>query len=597
MKIAFIIILSLVVLFSCEESDSTPPSITILSPQEDAIVSEIVQVTCIATDNVKVKKVELWIDGASTGITDKSEPYTLLWNTSQYEDGASYIITVRSYDTSDNQSDSDPVTITIDQSDAYPTPINIASIRYDTENMTVDWQRSQVDDFDRYDLYSGADIASLGLLTSIYEQDSTRYILEEFSPTVNNFFRITVFDTVGLSSTGEPESNILRLGPNPVDVTSVSYTSSQMIVNWEKYRSNHGDDFVSYELLYSETEDGVITTLGEISEIEVTSFVLTEFDPMHENWFWVKVTGFWGLTSMGVGQTNAIQMAPEAVFNALPNVGTTATVFSFDASESVDQEEETNQLEVRWDWENDGIWDTEYTIVKTANHQFDTSGSFLTHLEVRDSWGLVGSVHNPILVVEEFSDIDGNVYRAVPIGTQTWMIDNLKVKHYRDGTEIVDMIGGDEWTNIDTGGYYNYDNSEDNFETYGNLYNWFAVVDSSGLAPEGWHIPSDNEWRTLLDFLGGSGVAGGKMKEIGLAYWRSPNAEATNESGFSALPGGMLYHQYGSSIHMNSAGYFWTATGLGEATARYWYLHYASANADNGFKYKLDGLSVRCVKD
>ncbi|MBL7046213.1 MAG: hypothetical protein ISR95_01025, partial [Candidatus Marinimicrobia bacterium] len=182
-KIAFIIILSLVVLFSCEESDSTPPSITILSPQEDAIVSEIVQVTCIATDNVKVKKVELWIDGASTGITDKSEPYTLLWNTSQYEDGASYIITVRSYDTSDNQSDSDPVTITIDQSDAYPTPINIASIRYDTENMTVDWQRSQVDDFDRYDLYSGADIASLGLLTSIYEQDSTRYILEEFSPT------------------------------------------------------------------------------------------------------------------------------------------------------------------------------------------------------------------------------------------------------------------------------------------------------------------------------------------------------------------------------------------------------------------------------
>ena len=192
------------------------------------------------------------------------------------------------------------------------------------------------------------------------------------------------------------------------------------------------------------------------------------------------------------------------------------------------------------------------------------------------------------------SDIDGNVYRTITIGTQTWMAENLKVTKYRNGNAIPNVTDGDEWYNLTTGAYCDYENTPSNSAVYGKLYNWFAVADSRNIAPTGWHVPSDTEWTTLTTFLGGEDVAGGKLKEKGTAHWLSPNEGATNETGFSALPGGNYFG--GSFIYLGSNGSWWSSTAN---TSDAWY---RGMVYDNGEVYRssssqTNGFSVRCVRD
>lgn len=193
------------------------------------------------------------------------------------------------------------------------------------------------------------------------------------------------------------------------------------------------------------------------------------------------------------------------------------------------------------------------------------------------------------------TDIDGNVYQTVTIGTQVWMAENLKVTQYRNGDAIPNVTDQTTWEYLTTGAYCEYDNDLNNVATYGRLYNWYAVNDSRDLAPEGWHVPSDNEWQILIDLLGGATVAGGKMKEAGYSHWDSPNTGATNESGFSVLPGG-----YRDGVNFYTVGisaYFWSATERSSIYAwkRFLYNYHSHANRDS--HGKRAGFSVRCVKD
>jgi len=194
-------------------------------------------------------------------------------------------------------------------------------------------------------------------------------------------------------------------------------------------------------------------------------------------------------------------------------------------------------------------------------------------------------------------DIDGNVYRTVKIGKQIWMAENLKVKHYRNGEDIPNVSDNATWEGLTTGAYCEYCNDVENAAIYGRLYNWYAVNDSRHLAPLGWHVPSDNEWRTLVDRLGGNEIAGGKMKEVGTGHWKSPNTGATNRSGFSALPGGGR-DSIGSFSKMGEVVYFWSCTwnpdGAGNRI-----LSWRSSNSDslNICLNPKNGFSVRCVKD
>jgi uncharacterized protein (TIGR02145 family) len=155
------------------------------------------------------------------------------------------------------------------------------------------------------------------------------------------------------------------------------------------------------------------------------------------------------------------------------------------------------------------------------------------------------------------TDIDGNVYKTVRIGNQWWMAENLKVRHYRNGDSIPDITDGDEWPDLSSGGLCSYDNDPNNALIYGHLYNWYAVNDSRNIAPLGWHVPYESELQRLVDYLGGDSVAGGKLKEAGLAHWLSPNAGATNSSGFTALPGGYRFGG-GTFEYLGARGIFWS---------------------------------------
>jgi len=208
---------------------------------------------------------------------------------------------------------------------------------------------------------------------------------------------------------------------------------------------------------------------------------------------------------------------------------------------------------------------------------------------------------NPVLInfnqdinYGSVADIDGNIYRTVVIGTQEWMAENLRTTLLNDGTPVSFVPDASAWnsTAFTYPGYCWYNNDS---VSYGALYNWYSV--SSGkLCPAGWHVPSDEEWNVMVDYLGGKDVAGGKLKEKGLSHWFSPNAGATNESGFTALPGGYRY-SIGSFNGIGRFGYWWTSTSLFETEAVYRSMSNNYPNIDRSSSSKKTGMSVRCVKD
>jgi len=205
------------------------------------------------------------------------------------------------------------------------------------------------------------------------------------------------------------------------------------------------------------------------------------------------------------------------------------------------------------------------------------------------------------------TDIDGNVYQTVSIGAQVWMAENLKVTHYRNGEAIPNVTVSAAWVGLTSGAYCEYDNDANNVAAYGRLYNWYTVADSRNIAPAGWHLASDAEWKQLEMYLGMSQAEadqagwrgtdeGGKLKEAGTTHWLSPNTDATNESGFSGLPGGYRYLG-GQYYDVGSHAVFWSSTEASSGFAWCRNLGYAFSGVHRYDGGKDDGFSVRCVKD
>jgi uncharacterized protein (TIGR02145 family) len=193
-------------------------------------------------------------------------------------------------------------------------------------------------------------------------------------------------------------------------------------------------------------------------------------------------------------------------------------------------------------------------------------------------------------------DIDGNYYNTIKIGVQIWMAENLRTTKFNDGESIPRVTDGAEWVNLSTPGYCWYDNDSTTYAfTYGALYNWYTI-NTGKLCPKGWHVPNDIEWITLTDYLGGSDIAGGKLKEAGTIHWISPNTGATNESGFKALPGGDRWNNaiFGA---MGYQGFWWSSTEYSSTNARYRTIFHIYTNALRGSTYKEYGLSVRCLRN
>jgi uncharacterized protein (TIGR02145 family) len=193
-------------------------------------------------------------------------------------------------------------------------------------------------------------------------------------------------------------------------------------------------------------------------------------------------------------------------------------------------------------------------------------------------------------------DIEGNTYKTVRIGEQVWMAENLRTSTFSDGSEIPDVTSATGWTGLTTPGFCWYNNDEAaNKDTYGALYNFYSVV-SGTLCPDGWHVPSRDEWQKLRDASGDTLTEGGKLKESGTLHWKTPNTGAVNSYGFSALPAGIRYFE-GT---FNSASFFtafWSSTEADNEKAWYFSLYYCDSIAAMNRISKKDGFSIRCVKN
>jgi uncharacterized protein (TIGR02145 family) len=222
--------------------------------------------------------------------------------------------------------------------------------------------------------------------------------------------------------------------------------------------------------------------------------------------------------------------------------------------------------------------------------------------------GKTGYGSNEVAFLTLLKDVEGNTYKVVRIGDQIWMAENLRTTKYRSGVSVQAVRGRSvTWGELTSGAWCSYkDDPAFYAPTYGHLYNWYAIADARGLCPAGWHMPGDGEWTVLIDELGGSELAGGKMKatgtlEAGTGLWRAPNTGANNSSGFSGIPGGAVSTSpYPSDYFywLGEGGSWWSSTSNSNGYSLYISLYYTdddvrrSSHGDKNY-----GFSVRCIRD
>jgi len=222
------------------------------------------------------------------------------------------------------------------------------------------------------------------------------------------------------------------------------------------------------------------------------------------------------------------------------------------------------------------------------------------------------NLFNPDITYGSMTDIDGNIYKTVTIGTQTWMAENLKTTKYNDDTPIPNVTDDDTWKNLTTGAYCNYDNLESNAEIYGRLYNWYAV-NTGKLAPAGWHVPTDDDWTILKNYLIANGYSYGGIKDenniakslcakTNWALSSTPGTPGTvpennNSSGFTALPGGTRYYGNGHFSSIGKYGGWWSSTESSGSNAGFRSLSYDYKDLGISNHNKVNGFSVRLVRD
>jgi uncharacterized protein (TIGR02145 family) len=241
-----------------------------------------------------------------------------------------------------------------------------------------------------------------------------------------------------------------------------------------------------------------------------------------------------------------------------------------------------------------GLAEGTYTI--TAKNQNGCIGSAIIVLSNISNTCNTNALNNN-LTYGSMTDQDGNEYKTIQIGSQTWMAENLKVRRYRNGDLIPLSTSNADWaTRISGATCWQNNDSTTNDCAHGKIYNWFAVTDSRNLCPTGWHVPSDTEFNTLSDYLGGNTIAGGKLKSIS-TVWLNPNTDAINSSGFSGMPSGSRVFNSGAFSAIGGQGYYWSSTNYISNLSYYYALLFNNSEFVKDFVDKKYGFSVRCIKD
>ena len=439
---------------TCEDKkDTTPPEVTITSPSNDSKVNEVVTVTCMSTDNKEVTKVELWVDGVNTGLTDETEPYSFQWNTTKYNDGDHTLI-VRGYDTSDNEGDSPPINVKVDNTVSVPKSISVQSVDFSSGGFTIKWSKSTDGDFKSYSvehsIESGMEDYEEVFVTEDLNVTNSR--MENVSPLVFHYFRVTVTDTFDYQTKGSIYSSSLDPIPDSVDVKSVIYDLEKMTVEWSE--SNVGD-FGSYKLLYSKTESGDKDTLETYTDKSITSYSTSTYDPLIENWYWVMITDTLGQSKIGVGKTNTIDSPPtQPILNDIV-YDHVNSVFKLSWEQNTDYDYKSLTLyeslsedmgESREIYKTNVITDTTFVVTMIVEDEYK-----YYQIIVEDIWGLIekslivnGSSFQKIVFSKIVFNPDerGEIYSIDINGLSEKRLTNNNVhdlyqKYTPDGTKIV----------------------------------------------------------------------------------------------------------------------------------------------------------------
>lgn len=217
-------------------------------------------------------------------------------------------------------------------------------------------------------------------------------------------------------------------------------------------------------------------------------------------------------------------------------------------------------------------------------------------------YGTEISLTTTSVITGPVTDIDGNTYQTVKIGNQSWMSTNLKTSKYRDGSSIITGLTEDQWASTTSGAYSIYNNSQASNDLYGKLYNWYAATDSRNVCPTDFHTPTIEDWNILAENLGGFPVAGGKMKEMGLTHWETPNNGATNSSGFTAIPHGTRTPNTNiGAVSFNGQGKvggYWLTFNYNSTDGAFSNLSYLDNSLGSiSSNKKVTGWAIRCVRD
>jgi uncharacterized protein (TIGR02145 family) len=282
-----------------------------------------------------------------------------------------------------------------------------------------------------------------------------------------------------------------------------------------------------------------------------------------------------------------IKLIPVADFSASPT--------SISSGQGIQFTDQSTNSPTSWNW---NFGDGSTSTFQNPSHSYLNVGNYTVTLTATNSYGSDSETKTNYITVSEntgstVTDIDGNIYNTITIGTQIWMKENLKTTKYNDETAIPIETGNSAWSALSTPAYCWYNNDEaTNKNTYGALYNNFAVG-TNKLCPTGWHVPTNDDWTTLTTFLGGVNLAGGKMKEAGTIHWSNPNTGADNTSGFTALPGGYRFWGLGTFSNIGNSGNWW-GVGVNLTNLN---LQYNSGIATRSVNDDRDGVSVRCIKN
>jgi uncharacterized protein (TIGR02145 family) len=298
---------------------------------------------------------------------------------------------------------------------------------------------------------------------------------------------------------------------------------------------------------------------------------------------------------------NSPASAPVADFSASQT--------SISVGQSISFTDLSTNTPTSWQWNFTGATPASSTQKNPTGITYSTAGTYNVTLTATNANGGNAKTKTAYITVTQAStgcgtttvtDIDGNVYNTVTIGTQCWMQQNLKTTHYNNGAAITEIEDSATWANIyntgaTTPAWCYYSGNAANNTTYGKLYNWYVVTDPRGVCPTGYHVPTDTDLAVLSNYLGGDAVSGGHLKSTS-GLWLAPNTGADNSSGFTALPAGCRNY-FGNFGTLGSNGSFWSSTPSDGNYAWSRYLgYYYSGCYSNSFN-KDYGFSVRCVGD